>query len=246
MSTLVIIALAIIVGATIQRISGTGIGIVTSPFLTAFIGPISGVLVTNMVSLLCALMLIYPLRRYIEWKKYMVLVTSGLIGMMPGLWLVHHLATGWLKIIIGGFVFFALITTLGAKNLPALTSVKWRIFSGMFSGFSSMTAGMSGPAMVLYSRISAWKQENFAATMQPTFATFATLSVVLKLTSGVSMPHNISLISIFVVSLIGIFIGTHLGDWLSAYIKPLQARNIALFLATVGAVVAIYTGTQSL
>ncbi len=246
MITLLIIALAIIVGATIQRLSGTGIGIVTSPFLTALIGPISGVLITNLVGLLGALMMIYPLRHYIEWKKYAIITFSGFLGMIPGLWLINHLPTGWLKIIIGGFVFFSLITTLGVKNLPAFTGEKWRILAGVFSGFSSISAGMSGPALVLYSRISKWKQENFAATMQPTFATFATLSVALKLMSGVSLPENISLTAIAIISVVSIFIGTHLGDWLSAYIKPIQARNMALFLATVGAIVAIYTGLQSL
>ncbi len=47
---LVVAALAIFIGTILQRVSGTGVGLVIAPVLTLLFGPMQGVMLTNTVT----------------------------------------------------------------------------------------------------------------------------------------------------------------------------------------------------
>ncbi|AYA23226.1 hypothetical protein C6369_000615 [Rhodococcus rhodochrous] len=49
---LLIITIAVMTGAALQRLGGTGLALVTAPILSVLLGPVSGVLTVNLCSVL--------------------------------------------------------------------------------------------------------------------------------------------------------------------------------------------------
>lgn len=244
--TIFVIACAIVLGSTLQRISGTGISLVLSPLLTVIIGPVSGVLITNIASVTCALMTLWSLRKNIDWRAYAFLLPFGLAGIFPGIFLIHRLAGGWIKILIGGFVLLSMATTFGFKNMPKLDGRGWKAAASLLGGFANSTSGMTGSVMVLYARMSDWPQRTFAATMQPFFLTLSTTSIIVKLHGGLSLPSQWPAWLIVLICVCSIFCGEIIGGHLSQRISPKMARNIALTVACLGAAIATITGILSL
>lgn len=244
--TILIIAFAIIVGSALQRISGTGISLVLSPILTVIIGPVGGVLITNIASVTCAAITMWALRKNVDWRAYALLLPFGLAGIFPGIFLIHRLDGGWIKILIGGFVLLSMATTFGFKNMPHLKGRAWMALAGVLGGFSNATSGMTGSVMVLYARLSDWPQRAFAATMQPFFFSLSSVSIIAKLAGGLGLPSQWPAWLIILICLCSIFCGEIIGNHLSVHTSPQTARNIALTVACLGAAIATVSGIVSL
>ena len=60
---IVIAALAILVGSVLQRVSGTGVGLVVAPTLALLLGPATGVLVTNATTTVSGFLIMLSARR---------------------------------------------------------------------------------------------------------------------------------------------------------------------------------------
>ena len=99
---------------------------------------------------------------------------------------------------------------------------------------------------VLFARVSDWPQRPFAATMQPFFATCSTISIAVKVSGGLSLPEGWPLWLILCICVISVGLGEHIGAMLSLHLSPRAARNTALTIASIGAVVACVTGISSL
>ena len=85
---LCVVLVAVLVGAVLQRLSGTGMGLVLAPTLTLVLGAATGVLVANATTTMSGLMLMYAMRANIEWRRVGLLCASALpgafVGMQPG------------------------------------------------------------------------------------------------------------------------------------------------------------------
>jgi uncharacterized membrane protein YfcA len=171
------VAFAVMIGALLQRVSGTGLALVSAPLLTLLLGPTTGVLVVNVCSVCGAALIFTGVHRDVEWLRYRALALASIVGVVPGSLLVATVPEGWLALIVGLSVLATLTATLITRveaskehhRVPALAA-------GFLSGLMSTTAGVAAPPVTIYAIYSRWPQQSFAATLQPFFFTVAALA----------------------------------------------------------------------
>src|SRR5699024_2668636 len=106
-----IAVIAVVVGATLQRLSGMGVGLVVAPTLALALGPQLGVFVANATTVCSGGRIRLTVLQDVGWRRWWVFAGAGLVGSSPGALLVRELSPGWLSLVIGAVVLGALVLT---------------------------------------------------------------------------------------------------------------------------------------
>lgn len=101
------------------------------------------------------------------------------------------------------------------------------------------TAGVAGPALVLYKVSTAWPQAKFVATLQVYFLLLS------GATLGARGWPDLELAG-WMVSAVGFVLGVVTGSWVAAAVSEKVARNATLAVAMMGALAAVAKGVASL
>lgn len=245
--TLAAVLIAIIVGAVLQRLSGTGMGLVLAPILTLILGAGPGVLVANGTTFMSAVLMSWPLRRDIEWRRALLINACAVPGIIAGALLVKHLPAAWLQICVGGIVLLAVVVTAVAGalgKLPTLSGWWLTPTAGLLGGVFNAMAGVAAPVLVVHSRLTRWRQAGFAATMQPVFAWMGLCSVLTKsaLGSSTALPPW----WLVPVVLATVILGIVLGGAAAKRVTAAHARTLAVTLAALGGLSALVRGIVTL
>lgn len=239
---LMIALAAVVLGATLQRASGTGVGLVVAPVLALLYGPAHGVLLTNVTTTVSGFLLTLTARRQVDWSAYRSIAVWSLPGACVGAILVKELTENILQIAVGTIVLVSLLTSMVIPQLPHLQGAWTRRAAGLIGGTFNTTAGVAAPAMVAYANVSRCGQASFAATMQPTFMTMGFVSVVLK--SFVLPVDGGGLPPWWVLPSLGaaVALGSALGVALAHRISGEAARHVAVCLALAGGLLVLARG----
>ena len=97
---LALAALAVLAGAVSVRTTGMGFALLSSPFLVMALGPVEGILVTNVCGIVAALLNLTVVRADLDWSRAAKVVPAGLVGTVPGALLVLWLPAPVLAIAI--------------------------------------------------------------------------------------------------------------------------------------------------
>lgn len=245
---LVLVLAAVFVGAVLQRLSGTGMGLVLAPILAVVLGAATGVLVANATTTVSALMMLAALRRDVEWSRTLLICGFAVPGAVVGGFVVKQTPAAWLQVIVGAVVLSAILITVAASALGRMPTLRNRWITplaGFLGGIFNTTAGVSAPVMVVHSRLVDWNQKAFAASMQPVFATMGFSSVLVKSlmsAAGTALPPW-WLLPVVVVTVVA---GILAGGWLAQRVGLQRARSVALTLAGLGGFSALVRGLMSL
>lgn len=243
--TVAAIVAAVLAGTVLQRLSGTGVGLVVAPVLSLLLGPAFGVLVTNMTTVVSGFLIMLSVWAHISWSRFWLIIPAALVGAWPGAWLVGALSAGWLSIILGSIVVIALLVTVSLRRLPEWTSRTPAVIAGLLGGFFNTTSGVAAPVMVIYSRLARWEQRSFAATLQPIFMTMGAASVLSKLSLGsveASGEAGLPLLWLAPAIVATVLVGTVIGARLARRVPVSAARTLAMTLAGLGGAAAIVRG----
>lgn len=233
---LLVVIVAVMTGAALQRLSGTGLALVTAPILSVLLGPVSGILTVNLCSVISSAMLLPVVRAEIAWSKYRLLAPAALVGAVPGAWLAVSLPTRWLNLAIGVSVVVALsVTVLVRPRTPARGRAP-TVLAGSLSGLMNATAGVATPALTVYALASRWPHRSFAATLQPFFLTVATGSLLLKLPTA---DFGALSWSVLAAAVFALPTGIAVAGFLRHKVDADRARRFAIILACLGALAAI-------
>lgn len=244
-----IAVIAVVIGATLQRLSGTGVGLVVAPSLALAMGPQLGVFVANSTTVCSGFLIMFAVLKDVDWKRWAVFASVGVVGAIPGALLVRELAAGWLNIVIGSVVLAALVLTFTMPRVPHVTGRRLPVLTaaaGAVGGFLNTASGVAAPAMVMYGQFARWPQRDFAATMQPTFMMFGLTSVLAKLFTGATSVDQLPHAGLFGAIIVAVIAGIRLGGLLARQVSPQLARRIAIALAGAGALSALVRGVLSL
>lgn len=245
-TTAIAAGVAILIGATLQRLSGTGVGLVVAPVLAVLIGPVAGILVTNATTVVSGVLILLSMRRDIEWRRYVGFLPGIIVGAVAASFVVRAAPVAWLQILIGGIVLLALATTFGLPDMPHIRSRALGPVTGAIGGFFNTCAGVAAPVMVINAKLTRWPQSAFAATMQPTFLTMGVLSVVSKITLGATTLDELPPLWMFGGIVVVVVFGILIGTFLSARVSSRAARNTAITLAALGGAAALIRGLLAL
>lgn len=248
-AVIAIIVVTVLTGTVLQRLSGTGVGLVVAPVLSLILGPGFGVFTTNMTTVISGLLIMLVVWRYINWRAYLLIGPAAVVGAWPAAWLVGALPTAWLSILLGTLVVGALLLTFFARKIPEWKSPAAAVTAGFFGGFFNTTSGVAAPVMVIYSRLSRWDQTGFSATLQPVFMTMGIASVVSKLVMGTVDPSEAGTLPLALLLLVvpcSVGFGLVIATPLTRVVTAAIARRLAMMLAAIGGVGAIVRGALDL
>jgi uncharacterized membrane protein YfcA len=239
---LAVAALSILVGSVLQRVSGTGVGLVVAPTLALLLGPATGVLVTNATTTVSGFLIMLSVWRHVDWRRFAIIAPAAAVGAVPAALVVRELPAAWLQVVVGGVVLLALATMFGLPRLPEWKGRLPTALAGAVGGFFNTTAGVAGPVMVIHSRLARWEQQSFAATLQPVFMTMGALSVLTKTALGAvgadGLPPWWTAPGVVVLVLLGVAIG----GALSRRVPVSAARTLAMVLAGAGGALTLVRG----
>lgn len=257
MSTALVV-ISVLLGATLQRISGIGFAIVSAPFMVIALGPIPGIIVVQCCGVIAAIMVMIRVWDDIEWKRYLQLLPPTFLGVACGSILAPNLPQGVAQVCVGVILVASLLTlavqrrrsksqSSGQQSIntqppatPKDSLIKTAIAGGA-AGFITPLAGAGGVAMSVYQRAIAWDQRRFLATVQPFFVTLSAVTVVSLLITTTDMPLSFPL-SWWLMVLATIITGLILGELGARRFSSHKAANITLAVSWIGAIIAIVDG----
>lgn len=235
-------AAAVFVGAVSQRVTGLGFALIAAPLLTLLAGPYQGIVLANALALLVASTVLVSSWRQVDLRQAARLVPTGLVGVLPGVWVARRLPQGPLQMAIGLLVLAGLGAAVlrsgvlrpaggagAASSGLAAPGSAFTATAGAASGFMTATAGVGGPALTVYALSSGWEQTAFAATAQISFFTQAALSLGFK---GVQdLPGAVACTVLVAAAGTGLAIGHRLAPRIPADL----ARRAMIVMAAAGA-----------
>ncbi|GEP25850.1 sulfite exporter TauE/SafE family protein [Cryobacterium levicorallinum] len=245
MWTTVLVIAAVLIGSSMQRITGMGFALVAAPFLVLLLGPIDGVIVVNVCGALTAGVILTRVFRDVDWRRYGILAACAVIGIVPGSYVLQFVPVAWLEISIGVLVAAGLTVSVNLGRVVVRDRLSFRVIAGMTSGVMNTTAGVGGPAVSIYAIATGWPQRSFAATMQPYFLTIGLASLSSKFALG---SAGVPELPVLVWILIGCacIVGLIVGDLLSRVIEPHVARRLLVIVAYLGSFATIVRGVLEL
>lgn len=230
---LLIAAASVILGTVLQRVSGMGVGLVVSPTLALLLGPVAGVLLTNITTTVSAALIAITLWRDIDWRRYLHLAPLIVVGSVPGALLVGAADRSWLEVVIGAVLLGTLVFTALVRIPPV--GGRWpAAVAGTAGGFLNTAVGVAAPAMLVYAQATNWQQRSFAATLQPIFGTMGLVSVLVKVGLGAAPVSELPLAVVaLVVAMVPI--GIVIGGLVARRVPAAVGRKVAIVVVTVGA-----------
>ncbi|WP_334123464.1 sulfite exporter TauE/SafE family protein [Glutamicibacter sp.] len=240
LAAVISLAAAVFVGASTQRISGMGFALVASPFLVMVLGPHEGITLVNLLGACSSLLIFLQVFRDVEYKKVALILIPAMLMTLPGAWVAARVDGPWLSIGISAMVILALVSSFLIRNLPAAQGKGLAIGAGAVSGFMSVTAGVSGPAIAGYAVASRWPQAKFAVSVQLYFLVLSSTSLLAK--GG--LPHL--QLSQWVACFAAMLIGILLGNFLAPKIPTKYSRAFVVLIAFAGALSLMVEGITAL
>lgn len=224
----VALAVAMIIGATVQGLVGLGVGLVGAP-ATAMVAP------ELMPGLMLWLALLLPIatlarsREEIDWHGLAWALPARVPGTVVGVILVATFSEEQLGIVIGVVVLSAVVLTYRAVRLPI---VGWTLLAaGFTSGITGTATSIGGPPLaVLYQHRS---PVQIRSTLAVYFVVGAALSLIGLGIAGALVWRDLALAALLVPCLL---IGLELSRHLQKRIHGRHIRNGVLLVCAVSAV----------
>jgi uncharacterized membrane protein YfcA len=233
---LVFLGLGVVAGALTQRVTGIGFALVCAPLLVLVAGPFQGVVLANLLGLTVSAVVFVTHWRDTEWKKGLLLAVPALLAIPFGAYVARNVPPAPLMVTIGLLVIVALGAVLLSERARVLRGRSGAAVAGATSGFMNVTAGVGGPAIVLYAVSTRWEHRKFVATFQfySLFTNVASLAAKGGLPGVGALPLAVSF-GALVVGLVG-------GELLSRHVDHQLARRSAISLALAGATFTVVKG----
>lgn len=236
----------VLLGACIQRVSGMGLGLVAAPILAVLLGPVEGILVSNVLAVINASMTTVVRRRDVDWRQFALISPVLVVGAVPAAWLPTVADTPVLLASVGVLMLCALgLSTFGQSHIPPVRTRAAPLIAGLAAGFMNTLAAIAAPALTVYAQATRWEQRSFSATLQPIFLVAGIVSVAVKVLGGAADLNNTD-VWVWPAGIGGMICGIILGSLLSTRIPTSTARRVALTIATAGAVVVLVRGISGL
>ncbi|AVZ40310.1 hypothetical protein CT688_13360 [Dietzia sp. JS16-p6b] len=238
---LIVAAAAVILGTVLQRVSGMGVGLVVAPTLALLLGPVAGVLLTNLTTTVSAVLIGITLRRDIDWQRYIRLAPLIVVGSVPGALLVGAADRSSLEVIIGAALIGTLLMT-ALVRIPPVSGAVPAAMAGTAGGFLNTAVGVAAPAMLVYAQATNWQQRSFAATLQPIFFTMGLTSVITKVGLGAAPISGLPPLPVIGLVVAMVPIGLLIGGLVARRVTSEAGRKVAVVVVTAGALMLLARG----
>ncbi|RPE42007.1 hypothetical protein EDD90_5108 [Streptomyces sp. Ag109_O5-1] len=238
-TTLLPLSGIVLLGASVQWLTGMGFALVAVPALILLLGPAQGVALAN-----CAAGAISVVGLAGGWRRVrpaaMVPLCAAAACTVPaGTWLTRQLPPPWLLLTMGALVTVAVLLVMRGARLPALHGRAGALTAGAVGGFMNSAAGVGGPPVSLYALNAGWTVREFVPNAQFYGVVVNAFSVTANGVPGLTAAEWTA---VGAAMLAGGLIGRTVGDRLPEH----HARRLVLLLALTGGVTAVAKGWWTL
>nr|WP_183357869.1 sulfite exporter TauE/SafE family protein [Garicola koreensis] len=240
----VVVIVATLVVAGIQRIVGFGFGMVMAPFLVLIMPPHEGVMLVNFLSIFAPILIMWQLRQYIEWGKFLWLAVPALLIMPAAAWLAVHTPPGPLYIVVAAVVLMGLVISAVIRRVSSRVDGRTvQTLTGIGAGAGTVLAGVGAPATTVYTVLSRWSLLKMIATLQPLWLVMSAAAFGMKWALDQGQLPGLPWWG-WVGSTAAIIVGIYLGQWVQRRVSDQLIGRSVLALAALGALAALFTGVR--
>ncbi|KHL10580.1 hypothetical protein CLV56_2001 [Mumia flava] len=229
--SLVVIAVALVLGSLVQSVVGLGLGLVAAPVVTL----VAPELMPGSMLLLALALPVATLARdhaEIDWAGIGWSLPGRLVGTAVGVWVVSVVSVQQLGVAVGVVVLLAVVVTARAIVVPL--NRRSLSVGGLVSGVAGTTSAIGGPPMaVLY-------QHRPARQIRSTLAVFFLIGTSLSL-CGLAVTGHLSAEqgAVAAVMLPALLVGVALAAVVHRRMRATTIRPLVLVVCGASALVLI-------
>lgn len=229
----------VLLGASVQWLTGMGFALIAVPALVLVLGPAEGVVLAN-----CAAGAISAVGLTAGWRRVRLgamvpLVVASACTVPAGTWVAARLPEPVLLAGVGALVSAAVIFVMGGVRIPALNGAGGALTAGAVGGFMNAAAGVGGPPFSLYAVNAGWAVREFVPNAQFYGVVVNAFSVA---SNGVPELSGTA----WGVAVAAMTAGAALGRALASRIPEEWVRRLILALALTGGLSALMKGLWGL
>jgi uncharacterized membrane protein YfcA len=228
----VVTALAVLLGAVAQSVSGIGFVLVCGPLLVAALGPADGVRLAVVLSTAVNVAVLARTYRLAEVRTALLLLVPAAVVTPLVAALVRAAPSRLAAGIAGASAVLGAVALASGLRWEAARGRGGAIGAGVVSGAMNAAAGIGGPAIALYAANARWPVTAMRSTAQ---VYFLGLNVVALASLG--QPHVAP--GVLAGCVVALVVGLLAGAAVAGRIAEPVARRITLSLAAAGGLVVL-------
>ncbi|WP_327718412.1 sulfite exporter TauE/SafE family protein [Streptomyces sp. NBC_00490] len=235
----VLLAGIVLLGSSVQWLTGMGFALVAVPALILLLGPAQGVVLANCASGAICVVGLAGGWRQVRPGAMVPLCAAAACTVPAGAWMTRQLPEPVLLLVMGGLVTGAVLLVMRGVRVPALRGTKGAVMAGAAGGFMNSAAGVGGPPVSLYALNAGWTVREFVPN-----AMFYGVVVNAFSVAANGLPELSGARWGWVV--VAMTVGGLIGRGLASRIPEKRARLLVLLLALTGGITAVGKGLWGL
>ncbi|WP_232320331.1 TSUP family transporter [Herbidospora daliensis] len=225
----------VVVGASVQRLTGIGFALVGVPAMALLLGPADGVRLANCGALVISAAGLAATWRSVRPGAMIPLVLAAAAAVPAGAWFARGLPEPALLAVTGAFVTAAALLVMAGVRVRSLRGRGGALAAGAASGFLNASAGVGGPAVSLYAVNAGWTVREFVPNAQFYGVVVNVFSIAAKGLPQLTAPT-------WALVGAGIAAGLAAGSLLARHVPERPARWTVLSLALAGGLTTLVKG----
>ncbi|OLZ64391.1 hypothetical protein AV521_35605 [Streptomyces sp. IMTB 2501] len=229
------LAAIVLLGASVQWLTGMGFALVAVPALVLLLGPADGVVLANCAAGAISVVGLAGGWRRVRPAAMVPLCLAAACTVPAGAWMTRQLPRPVLLLVMGALVTVAVLLVLRGARVPALRGGAGAVTAGALGGFMNAAAGVGGPPVSLYALNAGWTVREFVPNAQFYGVAVNAFSLAANGTPRLTGPQ-------WAVTGAAMTIGALTGHTIAARIPERRARHLVLTLALAGGATAMTKG----
>lgn len=156
----------IVLGASMQWLTGMGFALIAVPALVLVLGPTQGVVLANCAAGVISIIGLTTGWRHVKLGEMIPLVIASACTAPAGSWVAARLPEPALLTVVGILVTAAVVLMVGGVRISFLRGTKGAVTAGALGGFMNSAAGVGGPPYSLYALNAGWPMREFVPNAQ--------------------------------------------------------------------------------
>ncbi|MFI6626372.1 TSUP family transporter [Streptomyces sp. NPDC050528] len=235
----ILLAAIVLLGSSVQWLTGMGFALVAVPALVLLLGPAQGVVLANCAAGAISVVGLAGGWRQVRARAMVPLCAAAVCTVPAGAWMTRQLPPPVLLLVMGGLVTVAVLLVMRGARVAALRGTKGAVAAGAAGGFMNAAAGVGGPPISLYAVNAGWTVREFVPNAQFYGVVVNAFSVAANGVPSLRTPQWVAVVAAMVV-------GGVIGRGLAGRIAEPRARVLVLSLALAGGVTAVGKGVWGL
>jgi uncharacterized membrane protein YfcA len=229
----------VLLGASVQWLTGMGFALVAVPALVLLLGPAEGVVLANCAAGAISVVGLAGGWRQVRPRAMVPLCVAAVCTVPAGAWLTRQLPVPVLMLVMGALVTVAVLLVMRGARVSALRGTKGAVAAGAAGGFMNAAAGVGGPPISLYAVNAGWTVREFVPNAQFYGVIVNAFSVAANGVPNLRTPQWVAVAAAMTV-------GAVIGRALAGRLPEKRARLLVLSLALAGGVTALGKGVWGL